>query len=134
MLEINMEKPIVFNAKECKECSVTKNRGREIIFVNNEFNCCNLLVFKDVFNFNIHYFFKKDKIRYVQKGEFLYRWINTETGKVTEVTLKEGDSVRQYPGQPHQLKALTDGIIFEVSTEHFDSDSYRIYKEWLDNK
>ena len=49
---------------------------------------------------------------------------------VKAVELKEGDSVRQYPGQPHQIKALTDGVIFEVSTEHFDSDSYRVYREW----
>jgi hypothetical protein len=36
--------------------------------------------------------------------------------------------VRQLPGQPHQLEALTEGVIFEVSTQHFDSDSYRIWK------
>jgi len=24
--------------------------------------------------------------------------------------------------------------LFEVSTEHFDSDSYRVYRKWLDNK
>jgi len=23
---------------------------------------------------------------------------------------------------------LTDGVIFEVSTQHFDSDSYRVFK------
>jgi len=29
-------------------------------------------------------------------------------------------------GQPHQLVALEDGSeIFEVSTQHFDEDSYR---------
>ncbi len=31
------------------------------------------------------------------------------------------------PGQPHQMLALTEGAtIFEVSTQHFDSDSYRV--------
>lgn len=39
----------------------------------------------------------------------------------------EGDSVRQYPGQPHQLEDVTDGVVFEVSTQYFDSDSYRIF-------
>jgi hypothetical protein len=29
---------------------------------------------------------------------------------------------------PHQLHALTDGEIIEVSTQHFDYDSYRIKK------
>jgi quercetin dioxygenase-like cupin family protein len=45
-----------------------------------------------------------------------------------EQRLKVGDTVRQMPGQPHQLEALTDGVVFEVSTEHFDSDSYRVWK------
>ena len=31
------------------------------------------------------------------------------------------------PGQPHQMLALEEGsCIFEVSTQHFDEDSYRI--------
>ena len=31
------------------------------------------------------------------------------------------------PGQPHQMLALTEGAtIFEVSTQHFDYDSYRV--------
>jgi hypothetical protein len=34
--------------------------------------------------------------------------------------------VRQRPGQPHQLESLTYGRIFEVSTHHEDSDSYRV--------
>ena len=42
--------------------------------------------------------------------------------------LNVGDVVRQLPGQPHQLEALTEGVVFEVSTEHFDSDSYRVWK------
>jgi hypothetical protein len=29
---------------------------------------------------------------------------------------------------PHQLTALSDGEIFEISTQHFDSDSYRVWK------
>jgi quercetin dioxygenase-like cupin family protein len=82
----------------------------------------------------MHYHLIKDETWYVQEGEFLYRWVDTETGEVHEQHLVEGDSVRQYPGQPHQVKALTDGTLFEVSTEHFDSDSYRVYRKWLDNK
>ena len=42
--------------------------------------------------------------------------------------LKVGDIVRQRVGQPHQLIALTDGTVFEVSTQHFDEDSYRVMK------
>ena len=76
----------------------------------------------------MHYHMIKDEAWYVKEGEFLYRWIDTETAITNEQKLTEGDAVRQLPGQPHQLEALTDGVIFEVSTQHFDSDSYRIEK------
>ena len=47
---------------------------------------------------------------------------------MNEVKLEEGDIVRQRPGQPHQLEAISNGRIFEVSTQHKDSDSYRVVK------
>jgi len=77
---------------------------------------------------HVHYHMIKDETWYVESGEFLYRWIDTETAEVHTETLVVGDSVRQRPGQPHQLKALTEGRIYEVSTTHFDSDSYRVWK------
>lgn len=122
------ENPIVFNAKECKECNIPKGWGHEIIFENNELYCGKILVFKKGCKFSMHYHMIKDETWYVQSGEFIYRWIDTETTEVNEVKLTVGDSVRQYPGQPHQLEALTDGEVYEVSTTHFDSDSYRVWK------
>ena len=57
----------------------------------------------------------------------MYSWIDTDTAEVMENLLKPGDVVRQRPGQPHQLECLNGGgRIFEVSTEHKDSDSYRV--------
>ena len=56
----------------------------------------------------------------------MYRWIDTEVGKQYEDKLSEGDDGRPRPGQPHQIIALTDGRIFEVSTHHEDSDSFRV--------
>lgn len=121
-------RPNIVNAIECKECNIPKGWGHEIIFENNELYCGKLLCFKKDHKFSMHYHLIKDETWYVQEGEFIYKWIDTEIGEVKEVILKKGDSVRQLPGQPHQLIALSDGIIFEVSTQHFDSDSYRIYK------
>ena len=118
-----MEKPIV-----CKGCKVPKGWGEELIIENNEMYCGKLLIFKKGCKFSMHYHLLKDESWYVNEGEFIYRWINTETADVNEVILKEGDTVRQRVGQPHQLEALTEGIIFEVSTQHFDNDSYRVWK------
>ena len=123
-----LDKPVVINAKECPTCNIPKGWGHEIIFENNEKYCGKLLVFKAGCKFSMHYHMIKDEAWYVQEGEFIYRWIDTETAEIIEKKLVVGDAVRQLPGQPHQLEAVTAGIIFEVSTEHFDSDSYRITK------
>ena len=90
--------------------------------------CGKLLKFKKGCKFSMHYHLIKDETWYVNKGEFIYRWIDTDTAEVKIVALNEGDVVRQRVGQPHQLEALTDGVVFEVSTQHFDEDSYRVWK------
>jgi quercetin dioxygenase-like cupin family protein len=118
----------VVNVHECEGCKVPKGWGHEIIFENNELYCGKVLVFKKGCSFSMHYHMIKDETWYVQSGKFIYRWIDTETAEWHERVIEEGDTVRQLPGMPHQLEAITDGEIFEVSTQHFDSDSYRIKK------
>jgi len=118
-----MEKPIV-----CEGCKVPKGWGEELIIENNDKYCGKLLIFKAGCKFSMHYHMIKDETWYVDKGEFIYRWIDTETAETHEQYLKVGDIVRQRPGQPHQLEAKTEGTIFEVSTTHSDSDSYRVWK------
>ena len=113
--------------KVCEGCKVPKGWGEELIIENNEMYCGKLLKFKKGCKFSMHYHLIKDETWYVQDGEFKYRWIDTETAELHEVKLKEGDVVRQRVGQPHQLIAETDGTIFEVSSQHFDEDSYRVF-------
>ena len=112
----------------CDGCRVPKGWGEELIIENNEKYCGKLLIFKAGCKFSMHYHMIKDETWYVESGEFIYRWIDTMTADVHEQTLVPGNIVRQLPGQPHQLEALTDGKIFEVSTQHFDIDSYRVWK------
>jgi len=121
-------KPEIVNVDKCPHCHIPKGWGEEIIITNNELYCGKLLKFKKGFMFSMHFHIIKDETWYVNEGEFLYRWIDTQTADLYEEKLSPGDTVRQCPGQPHQLEALTDGVIFEVSTQHFDSDSYRVIK------
>ena len=100
--------------------------GHELWIINNELYCGKLLVFKANKQFSMHYHLIKDETWYVNEGQFLYRWIDTETAEIKEQHLYVGDVVRQRVGQPHQLIALTDGVVFEVSTQHFNADSYRV--------
>lgn len=112
----------------CEGCKVPKGWGEELIIENNEMYCGKLLIFKEGCKFSMHYHLIKDETWYVNEGEFIYRWIDTETAETHKVKLKPGDVVRQRVGQPHQLMALTDGVVFEVSSQHFDEDSYRVIK------
>lgn len=118
----------IINIRECEGCSIPKGWGKELIITNNHLYCGKILCFKAGAKFSMHYHMIKDETWYVNSGEFIYRWIDTETAETFEQKIKTGDTVRQKPGHPHQLEAITDGEIFEVSTQHFDSDSYRVWK------
>ena len=113
--------------KVCKGCSIPKGWGSELIIENNDMYCGKILIFKEGCKFSMHYHLEKDETWYVNSGEFIYRWIDTDNADVHEDTLVQGDIVRQRPGQPHQIEAKTAGEIFEVSTHHKDSDSYRVW-------
>ena len=126
MIEINLSH--IYNALECPSCNIPKGWGQEVVFENNELYCGKLLCFKAGAKFSMHYHLIKDETWYVQEGTFIYRFIDTRNADVVETTLKKGDCVRQKPGTPHQLEAITEGIIFEVSTHHIESDSYRVWK------
>lgn len=117
------KKPI---CTEC--CNVPKGWGYEIVIVNNEKYCGKVLVFNKGCKFSMHYHLIKQETWYVNKGKFRFNWIDTEIGKTNFKFLITGDVVTIPIGLPHQLEALEDGEIFEISTQHFDSDSYRVFK------
>jgi len=101
--------------------------GHELWIVNHDFYCGKLLVFNKDKKFSMHYHLIKEESWYVAEGEFEYGWIDTETAKHHTTVIRKGDVVDLEIGQPHQLKALTEGAtIFEVSTKHYEEDSYRV--------
>ena len=101
--------------------------GHELWIVNNELYCGKLLVFKKDKEFSMHFHLLKDEAWYISKGKFLYTYIDTETAEHIKLEVAEGDCIHLLPGQPHRMLAIEEGsCIFEVSTQHFDSDSYRV--------
>jgi len=107
---------------------VEKGWGKEIIFVNNNEYCGKILCFEKDKKFSMHYHLQKKETWYVAKGSFKLIWIETNTGTHHTEILKVGDVITNERGAPHQLIALEYGEIFEVSTQHYDNDSYRIHK------
>ena len=107
---------------------VPKGWGKEIIFVNNEDYCGKLLCFEKGKKFSMHYHLLKRETWYVSKGRFILIWIETDKGITYSEYLNVGDVITNERGEPHQLIALEDSEVFEVSTRHYDCDSYRVRK------
>ena len=110
---------------------VEKEWGHELIFHNNDEFCGKLLVFpKSGSSLSMHYHMLKNEAWYVQAGSFEFEWIDTEEGQLYHDYLMPGQCVDINTGQPHRLTSMkANSIIFEVSTQHFDSDSHRSYRK-----
>jgi mannose-6-phosphate isomerase-like protein (cupin superfamily) len=119
--------PFVKTKKQSIEI-VEKGWGKEIIIINNSEYCGKILCFKKGKKFSMHYHLLKKETWYVSKGKFILIWIDTNNGINYTEYLNIGDTITNERGHPHQLLALEDGEIFEISTKHHDNDSYRILK------
>ena len=119
-----------FDVKIKQPKRVEKKWGHELWIHNDNQYCGKLLVFTNSGNkFSMHYHMLKNETWYVQEGAFQFDWIDTENGERCYTQIQEGDVIEIKKGLPHQLTALTEeAIVFEVSTQHFDEDSYRIYR------
>jgi mannose-6-phosphate isomerase-like protein (cupin superfamily) len=115
-------------SKKLQSEIVQKGWGKEIIFVNNPEYCGKILCFNKGKRFSMHYHLQKKETWYVAKGQFLLHWIETENGVSHSEYLNVGDVITNNRGEPHQVLALEDSELFEVSTRHYDEDSFRMWK------
>tara|TARA_R110000850_G_C9580505_1_gene426116 strand:- start:68 stop:433 length:366 start_codon:yes stop_codon:yes gene_type:complete len=108
---------------------VSKGWGFEKWIVNCEEYCGKLLYFAKGKMCSWHYHVLKDEVFYIQSGKVLVKYSDEKdilTAK--EVVLEKGDKFHVYRGLNHRIIALEDTELYEFSTQHFDSDSYRIIK------
>ena len=115
-------------SKKLQSEIVQKGWGKEIIFINNPEYCGKILCFNKGKKFSMHYHVQKKETWYVAKGRFILNWIEIENGTNYSEYLEVGDVITNERGEPHQLVALEDSEVFEVSTRHYDEDSFRICK------
>jgi mannose-6-phosphate isomerase-like protein (cupin superfamily) len=108
---------------------VPKTWGWEQWIVNNEKYCGKLLFIKAHQKCSFHLHLLKDEVLFIQKGRirFSYRYIEEAfTEWPLKVVLDDNYAYHVQPGLVHQMEALEDTLIIEFSTQHFDSDSYRV--------
>ncbi len=107
--------------------SYKKDWGVERWIVNNNHYCAKILDFAPNSKFSLHFHSVKHETWYVQNGFFTLVYIDTLRGKRKEIQFGIGDVIIIPQNVPHQLiSGPKGGRIFEVSTPHFEDDSYRI--------
>lgn len=106
-----------------------KKWGGEDWIVNNSSYCGKILRLNPESKFSMHFHDLKEETFYVLSGWGILRAINTENSQEYEIHLSAGDVVDITRLTPHQIIASKEGItIIEFSTQHFESDSYRVRK------
>lgn len=108
---------------------VFKAWGWEDWIVNGELYCGKQLGVLAGKKCSYHYHRLKDETFYVASGKVLLRhgW-GDDLAAAESVILAPGDSFHVPVGLRHQFEGLERSIIYEFSTQHFDSDSYRVVK------
>lgn len=112
--------------KNCHE--VSKVWGKEVWIENDENYCLKFLHFNPEASCSLHFHLIKLETFVILKGQFCLTSIDTDTAEENTVWLNESDCVTIPRGTPHRLFSKTGGTIIEASTQHFDTDSYRIKK------
>jgi quercetin dioxygenase-like cupin family protein len=111
-----------------KKIHVPKAWGEEVIIHNGDGYCGKLLRFRKGGKFSFHFHSLKTESWLINKGSFELITIDTRIAARQHISLVEGDIVHVEKNTPHQLIAIEESEIFEVSTPHIDDDSYRIEK------
>ncbi len=106
-----------------------KGWGREEWIYNSEAYCGKFLVFQAGKKCSWHYHKIKDETFHLLNGKILVKYSFGDSLETADcVELGVGDTFNVPPGLRHQMIALVDSILLEISTTHFEDDSYRIIR------
>jgi mannose-6-phosphate isomerase-like protein (cupin superfamily) len=104
-----------------------KGWGREVWLVNNDQYCGKILEIDKGKHCSLHYHKLKRESFYLESGKLIVRIKQSlDSNVVEEFQMDVGECMDVEPGTVHQLEAVEDTKLFEFSTTHFDSDSYRL--------
>jgi quercetin dioxygenase-like cupin family protein len=98
--------------------TVPKPWGHEIIWAHTDAYVGKILHITAGHALSVQYHNIKDETVYLLSGNLIYRVWEGDTPRV--VDLKIGEAFRITPGTVHQMEAVTDCDILEVSTPHLD--------------
>ncbi len=107
---------------------VPKPWGHETIWARSDRYVGKILHINAGQELSVQYHNKKDETIYLLAGSMMYR-VQGDDGALRAVRLAVGESFRNVPGTIHQMVAVTDCDVLEVSTPELDdvvrlSDKY----------
>jgi mannose-6-phosphate isomerase len=111
-----------------KVTRVPKPWGHETIWAQSDRYVGKILHINAGHELSVQYHNRKDETIYLLSGEMAYR-VQGKDNVLDDVQLRVGESFRNTPGTIHQMVALTDCDVLEVSTPELDdvvrlSDKY----------
>ena len=98
---------------------VPKPWGHETIWASSELYVGKVLHINAGQSLSLQYHNQKDETIHLLRGQMVYR-VKDGEGPLEDVLLREGESFRNQPGTIHQMEAVTDCDVLEVSTPHLD--------------
>lgn len=106
-----------------------KGWGCEIWIANNELYCGKVLQIMRGKRCSLHFHKLKTESFYLRSGRLIVRVKDSpDSDEVCTFELLPGDCMDIPPGLVHQMEASEDSELFEFSTQHFETDSYRLLK------
>jgi mannose-6-phosphate isomerase-like protein (cupin superfamily) len=106
---------------------VPKKWGYEDWIVNNDKYCGKVLFFKQGLFCSFHFHKLKEETFFIQSGLLKVQYTYCDNIHVAkEIVLQPGEHFHVPIGLRHRMTGLLDTVMFEFSTHHEDSDSYRI--------
>lgn len=106
-----------------------KGWGYEEWLVNNELYCGKILYFLANRRCSFHFHKLKTETFYVLSGRVKILFsLSDEISSAEQLDLSSGSIFHVPIGLRHQIQALEESRVLEVSTQHIESDSYRVVK------
>jgi mannose-6-phosphate isomerase len=100
---------------------VPKPWGHETIWARTDAYAGKILHIKAGHSLSVQYHNVKDETIYLLSGRLIYRiWPQGKEGAPADVNLQLGQAYRITPHTIHQMEAVTDCDVLEVSTPHLD--------------
>ncbi len=110
-----------------KEVKIVKKAwGTEYWLENNDEYCGKILDFDEGAELSNHMHIKKRESWWVEWGQIELFYFDYEFGIQKSMILNSGETVEIPRLTFHKVKAIKQSRVFEISTTHSDSDSYRI--------